>query len=110
MPDTPSFTSDKASRFFDNYLTCLNKSSIPDNQKRWYVIRLEAFIKAHKGHKIKSLCSADIENYFNLIGRQNHLKSWQFYQCIDAIRILYCQLLMTPVCQRGHKDSHNLFN
>ena len=99
MSDTPSFTSDKASRFFDIYLKCLLNSSIPEKQQRWYVKRVEEFIKGQNGRKIKYLASADIENYFNMIGRQNRLKSWQFYQCIDAIRILYCQLLMTPVCQ-----------
>ncbi len=99
MPDTPSFSSDKASRFFDIYLKYLINSSIPEKQQRWYVKRVEEFIKCQNGHKIKSLSSTDIENYFNMIGRQNRLKSWQFYQCVDAIRILYCQLLMTPVCQ-----------
>ncbi len=32
MPDTSSFASDKASRFFDNYLNGLLKSSIPEKQ------------------------------------------------------------------------------
>lgn len=99
MPVTPSFGSDKASRFFDIYLKCMINSSIPEKQRRWYVKRVEEFIEFQNGHKIKRLSSADIENYFKLIGRQNRLKNWQFYQCIDAIRILYCQLLEIPVCQ-----------
>ncbi|NOX09941.1 MAG: integron integrase [Gammaproteobacteria bacterium] len=34
-----------------------------------------------------------------MIGRQNRLAGWQFHQCIDAIRILYCDHLKTTVCQ-----------
>lgn len=34
-----------------------------------------------------------------MIGCQNRLSGWQFHQCIDAIRILYCDLLKTPICQ-----------
>jgi hypothetical protein len=46
--------------FFDNYLVCLRKASIPEKQRRWYVKRVEAFIKAHNGLKIKVLSGDDI--------------------------------------------------
>lgn len=60
---------DSASRFFDNYLSCLIKASIPEKQRRWYVKRLEDFIKAQNGHKIKHLSASDIHQYFEMIGR-----------------------------------------
>ena len=87
---------DAVARFFDNYLKCLHKASIPEKQRRWYVIRLESFIKAHSGRKIKSLSGQDIHRYLEMIGRQNSLKGWQFYQCVDAIRILYCAQFSSP--------------
>jgi len=87
MSDIPSVVPDSASRFFDNYLKCLIKSSIPEKQRRWYVKRVEEFIKAQNGRKIKGLLAADITQYFETIGRQNRLAGWQFHQCIDAIRI-----------------------
>ncbi|MDH5302200.1 MAG: integron integrase [Gammaproteobacteria bacterium] len=87
--------SDATARFFDNYLICLKKASIPEPQRRWYVKRVEDFIKTQKGRKIKSLLDSDINQYFEMIGRQNRLNGWQFYQCVDAIRILYCDLLST---------------
>lgn len=99
MPDSPISVPDPAARFFDNYLNCLVKASIPEKQRRWYVKRVEEFIKKQNGHKIKGLSSADIHEYFDMIGRQNRLAGWQFHQCIDAIRILYCDLLRTQVCQ-----------
>lgn len=99
MNDIPTIIPDPASHFFDNYLNCLIKASIPEKQRHWYVKRLEAFIKAHNGHKIKAVSAQDIHQYFEMIGRQNRLAGWQFHQCIDAIRILYCDLLRSPVCQ-----------
>lgn len=86
--------------FFYNYLNCLIKASLPEKKRRWYVKRVEEFIKAQKGQKIKGLSGTDIAQYFEMIGRQNRLAGWQFSQCIDAIRILYCDLLKTHVCQQ----------
>ncbi len=34
-----------------------------------------------------------------MLGRKNRLLGWQFAQCIDAIQMLYCDLLSTSVCQ-----------
>ena len=98
MPDSHVGVSDAASRFFDNFLNCLARASVPEKQRRWYIKHIEAFIKAHDGHKIKSLSGPDIHRYFELVGRQNRLAGWQFGQLIGAIRILYCGLLRTSAC------------
>jgi hypothetical protein len=99
MSDSPLSVPDAASRFFDNYLNCLIKASIPEKQRRWYLKRVEAFIKDQNGWKIKTLTRIDIYRYFEIIGRKNRLNGWQYQQCISAIRILYCQLLKTQVCR-----------
>ncbi len=92
-------TDDSESRFFHNYILCLNRASIPEKAKRWYVKRIEQFIKAHEDRKLRSLSNEDITHYFENIGRQSNLHGWQFYQCIDAVRILYCHHLASPCCQ-----------
>ena len=99
MSDSSSPVPVAVSRFYDNYLNCLQKASIPEKQRRWYVKRIEAFIKTHSGGKIKSLTGQEVSRYLEMIGRQNRLAGWQFAQCIDAIQILYCKLLSTPACQ-----------
>lgn len=99
MSDSPINSSDATSRFFYNYLSCLQKASIPEKQRRWYMKRVEDFIKSQKGRKIKTLSGNEISQYFETIGHQNRLSGWQFYQCIDAIRILYCDLLICSPCQ-----------
>lgn len=99
MLDSPAIIPDATARFFDNYLACLNKAGIPQQQRRWYVKRVEDFIKAQNGHRIKSLSGSEIASYLEAIGRENRLTGWQFRQCVDAIRILYCDLLLTPAAQ-----------
>ncbi len=55
MADSPVHVPDAASRFFSNYLSCLDKASVPEKQRRWYVKRVEAFINAQNGRRIKHL-------------------------------------------------------
>jgi integron integrase len=98
MPDYPRVGPSAASRFFDNLLSCLARASVPERQRRWHVKRVEEFIKAHDGRKIKSLSGSDIQRCFDWIGRQNRLAGWQFRQCVHAIRILSCELLATAAC------------
>ena len=80
MSEFPRVGPSAASRFFKNLLSCLAKASVPERQRRWYVKRIEEFIKAHEGRKIKSLSGSDIQRYFELIGRQDRLAGWQFCQ------------------------------
>ena len=97
MSQPPCFESDSASRFFDNYLICLSKASVPEKQRRWYVRRVEEFIKAQNGRKIKSLQPNDIERYLDGIGRQARLEGWQFRQCVHALQILLSDFLSLPM-------------
>jgi len=104
MTNIPRNAPDVASRFFSNYLNCLAKAGVPEKRRRWYVKHIEAFIKAQNGYKIKTLSADDLNQYFDMLGRQNRLQGWQFSQRIDAIRILYCELFALPVCQKVDWD------
>ena len=97
MSDSLSQHPDAASRFFDNYLILLDRNKIPEKQRRWYVKHVEDFIRAQNGRKIKCCSGSDVSEYFTMLGRQNRLQDWQFSQCVDAIRFLYCGLLTTSV-------------
>lgn len=104
MHNTPDNTSDAVSRFYTNYINCLIKSGVPKKSLRWYVRHIEEFIKAQKGRKIKTLSADDITQYFDVLGRQTRLQGWQYLQRVDAIRILYCKLLTSPVCDQVDWD------
>ena len=99
MSNSIDDSSDAVSRFYGKYINCLIKSGVPGKSHRWYVRHVEAFIKAQKGHKIKSLSAAEVRHYFDVLGRRNRLQSWQYSQHVDAIRILYCQLFDSSLCR-----------
>jgi len=63
------------------------------------VKRVEAFIKAQNGLKIKTLSGEDIDRYFEMTGRVNRLSYWQFRRCIDAMRTLYRGLPVIPAAR-----------
>ena len=88
MPDTPVSAAGASARFFDNYLSALDNAAIPKRQRRWYVRRVEEFIKAQAGRKIKTLPGSEVRGYINMICRKHRLVAWQFRQRIEAIRIL----------------------
>ncbi len=93
-----------AARFFDKYLLCISKAKIYPKQWRWYVKHFETFIKAQNEIKIKSASPEIINNYFETLGRQKHLKGWQFIQNIRALQILYFELFALPLCQQVDWD------
>ena len=104
MNEIPAVILDPVSRFYNNYLNCLIINSIPERQRPWYVKRIEDFIKAQNGRKIKQLDGQGIARYFDVIGREDSLQGWQFHQCVDAIRILYCDLVKSAVCREVDWD------
>ena len=63
MSDSNPPAPDAIARFYDNYQNCLHKASIPEKQRRWYVKRIEAFIKTHSGRKIKALSDQEVSGY-----------------------------------------------
>jgi hypothetical protein len=74
MSDSNPPTPDAAARIYDNYLNCLHKASIPEKQKRWYLKRVEAFIKAHSGRKIKSLTGQEVSGYLEMIQKRGRIQ------------------------------------
>lgn len=99
MSEFPGNGDPEVSRFYDNYLKFLDKASIPQNQRRWYVKHIEGFIEAQRGRGIWTLSAAEFNQYLEMLGRQERLTDWQFRQKIHAIRILYCRLLGSSLCR-----------
>jgi len=73
MFDSPFAIQGAASQFFDNYLNCLIKVSMPEKQRRWHFKPVEESINAQTSHKIKALTGPYIARYFDMIGRQDGL-------------------------------------
>ncbi len=86
---------DSASRFWDKYILKTTSYNVPEGARRWYVKHAEDFIKDQSGRRLTTLTADDIENYLKKKGRNETLTDWQFRQLVDALRILFTDMV-TP--------------
>lgn len=84
---------DSVSRFWDNYLSKTISYDVPERARQWYVRRVEAFINAHAGRRLATLSGQDVCHYLDVIGRNERTEDWQFKQTVDALRILFVELV-----------------
>lgn len=80
-------------KFWNSYIGQLNKRAIKENSQRWYVIHVEQYVKSIPDKKLKYHTSENVTQYFSVVGRNNSLTEWQFRQCIQALDILFCEVL-----------------
>ena len=74
-------------RFWHNYLSILDKSTIPSKSKTWYRKHAEAYIAANRDTPLVSHTHVDVDRYLNAKGRLPGLPEWQFRQVADALRM-----------------------
>ena len=88
------------SRFWHNYLSILEKSSIPVKTRPWYRKHIQACLNAHEGVKLQQHQPEHIDNYLTAKGRFTNLPEWQFRQIADALKLLFTQLVLpTWACE-----------
>lgn len=81
------------SRFWDNYIEKTKAYNIKSKVARWYVRHAEAYIKAHPGRRLVTHSATDIEQYLREKGRSPHLEEWQFRQIVEALKILFKEMV-----------------
>ena len=83
------------SRFWEKYIEKSKRYGIKQNIIRWYVKHAELYIRAHK-LRLKQHTALDLDKYLQDKGRNTKLKDWQFCQIVDALRILFVDVLALP--------------
>ena len=84
------------SHFWENYINISKSYGVKPGALRWYVRHAEEYIKAHKATRL-SLHTPDIlEAYLRDKGRNKHLEDWQYKQVIDALRIMFTDMVKLP--------------
>jgi len=91
---------DKISRFWDKYIIKLMHYNVPEQYRRWYVKRVEAYIKAHPELPLKHHTEEILTKYLNDLGRNERFQVWQFKQSIEALRILFIDMIHTPWAEK----------
>lgn len=80
-------------RFWRNYLSILEKHSIPGRARPWYRKHVEMYISTHQDLHLAEHSPAMVEGYLNARGRLPGLEEWQFRQIADALRLMFCDLV-----------------
>jgi hypothetical protein len=80
-------------RFWDRYLELLRRAAIPDRAHRWYVLRVEQYIRAHPELPLRRHQAAQVAEYLAHVGRDPQLLGWQFRQVAHGLQLLFEQLL-----------------
>ena len=96
MSRNPSGASPRAvQRFWHSYFTILEKSSMPVRTRPWYRKHVEEYIRAHPGYRLADHLPHDIDEYLAAKGRLGSLQEWRFRQIVDALRLLFTELITT---------------
>lgn len=82
----------KISRFWEKFIEKTKGYGVPHNRVRWYVRHAESYIKAHSS-RLQSHCGKTVDEYIQEKGRNRHLKDYQFCQMIDALKILFVDMV-----------------
>jgi integron integrase len=82
-------------RFWDKYIEKTKTYGLKDSVARWYVVRVEDYIKAHPDQRLKVHSAATMEAYLKVVGGRENLQPWQFKQVVEALRILFVDIVRT---------------
>jgi len=82
----------KVSRLWDKYIIKSKNYNIPDHLIRWYVRHTELYIKAHTARLIDHN-ETTVDEYLQAKGRNIYLKNYQYLQMIDALKILFVDVI-----------------
>ena len=84
---------DSVARFWDKYIEKTKAYSLKDSVARWYVVRVEDYIKAHPEQRLRSHSAATLKAYLKVIGGKEKLQAWQYKQVVDALKILFVEIV-----------------
>ncbi len=93
MNTNPPSLQNRINNFWSNYRNLLSAKDIIPPYNRWYVIRVENYINAHKKEKLVQHTPAHLNHWFFELGRNNTLEYWKFKQTVVALQILFVDLL-----------------
>ena len=84
---------DQISRFWDKYVEKTKVYGVKASSLKWYVRYVEQYIAANKTKRLALHEADDIRSFLADIGRSGHLKDWQFQQLINALKILFVDIV-----------------
>ena len=83
-------------RFWDNYISKTKSYNVPEKSVRWYIKHVERYIHAHPGLRLARHTTQTLSDYLDDLGRTKGVADWQFKQAVEALRIVFVELLRAP--------------
>ncbi|MBK1733534.1 integron integrase [Thiococcus pfennigii] len=77
---------------------------MPSAQRRWYVVRAEAFVAAVRPKRLVEVSAAEITAFFPRYAREQRLNDWQFRQMVDALQLLLVDVAACPAAHEVEWD------
>jgi len=85
--------SDSISRFWDKYIEKSRLYTSKDVVIRYYILRVEHYIKSHDGLRLAHHKASHVRDYLETIGSKERLLDYQFQQAVTALNILFSDML-----------------
>jgi len=85
-----------ASRFWDDFIYKSESYGVNQETVRWYVKCAEEYIKAHPGLRLSQHSAQYVKQYLQKKGRNPRLEDWQFKQLVEALKLLFKDVVKLP--------------
>lgn len=79
--------------FWRNYASLLVKSDVAPKAIPWYRKHVEHYLRATGGKPLSQHTGRDMAGYLGTIGGRTPLQDWQVRQTVDALRLLFAELV-----------------
>lgn len=87
---------DRKGAFWSRYRRALDAEGLHGKEADWCIKRVESFIKSAKGLRLKEHTAQDMRAYLSRQTMDGWLKDWQYGQMVDALHILFKQIVKAP--------------
>jgi hypothetical protein len=67
----------------------LKEEGVSERQEKWYLLRIREYEEAKGYTPLRRHGAADVKAYLDEIGRKGELAQWQIDQIVDALEILF---------------------
>lgn len=82
--------------FWDGYLAVLGAAGIKPEKAKWYVHRVERYLKVHPNLAVSDHEADHVHRWFERKRREADVTGWQLMQMVDALGFAFRDLLRAP--------------
>ena len=86
-------TTDPFTRYWDKYIEKTKSYGVNGRAYRWYVKHCEDYIKTYHDTRLADYHGQHLAKYLEDLGRKTFIQDWQLLQAIDALRLLFVDIV-----------------